>query len=93
MTYISNNKASIEANGLKFLIEQRNVGFVNNDGRWIVSQLAELYWSNIGVMRQRRPGAFLGVFDDMDAVRAVIAAAAPQPERDEMVMSMGRVSC
>ena len=91
--YVSNNKQGIEANGLKFLVEQRNVGFADNDGRWIVNQLAELYWSNIGTLRQRRPGAFLGVFDDMDAVRAVIAAAAPQPECDEMVTSMGRVSC
>jgi len=93
VTYVSNNKASIEANGLKFLIEQRNVGFANNDGRWIVSQLAELYWSPIGVMRQRRPGAFLGVFDSLEAVHAAVSAATPQPERDEMVMSMGRVSC
>lgn len=93
MTYVSNHKASIQANGCTFLIEQRNVGFADNDGRWIVSQLAELYWSNIGTMRQRRPGAFLGVFEDMDAVNAAIAAAAPLPERDEMVMSMGRVSC
>jgi hypothetical protein len=93
MSYVSNHKASITADGGTFLIEQRNVGFADNDGRWIVSQLAELYWSNIGTMRQRRPGAFLGVFDDMDAVNAAIAAAAPQPERDEMVMSMGRVSC
>ena len=91
--YVDNHKASIEANGLKFLIEQRNIGFADNDGRWNVVQLAELYWSGIGVLRQRRPGAFLGVFDDMDAVHAAIAAAAPQPERDEMVMSMGRVSC
>jgi hypothetical protein len=91
--YVSNNKQSIQVNGLTFLVEQRNVGFADNDGRWVVVQLAELYWSNIGVLRQRRPGAFLGVFDDMDAVREAIAAAAPQPERDEMVMSMGRVSC
>ncbi len=91
--YVSNNKATIEANGCTFMIEQRNVGFANNDGKWIVSQLAELYWSPIGVMRRRRPGAFLGVFEDMAAVEAVIAAAAPLPERDEMVTSMGRVSC
>lgn len=93
MAYVSNNKQSIEADGLKFLVEQRNVGFADNDGRWVVVQLAELYWSGIGVLRQRRPGAFLGVFDDMEAVLAAVAAAAPRPERDEMVMSMGRVSC
>lgn len=93
MSYIDNFKKSITANGLTFLIEQRNIGFADNDGRWIVSQLAELYWSPIGVMRQRRPGAFLGVFDDMDAVNAVIADAAPMPVADQMVMSMGRVSC
>jgi hypothetical protein len=91
--YVSNNKSTIEANGSTFMIEQRNAGFAHNDGQWIVSQLAELYWSPIGVMRRRRPGAFLGVFADMAAVEAAIAAAAPQPECDEMVMSMGRVSC
>ena len=93
MGYIDNFKKSITANGLTFLIEQRNIGFADNDGRWIVSQLAELYWSPIGVMRQRRPGAFLGVFDDMEAVNTVIANAAPMPVTDQMVMSMGRVSC
>lgn len=91
--YIDNFKKSITVNGLTFLIEQRNIGFANNDGKWIVSQLAELYWSNIGVMRQRRPGAFLGAFDDMDAVNVAIADAAPLPVDDQMVMSMGRVSC
>lgn len=91
--YIDNHKHSVTVNGLTFLVEQRNIGFADNDGRWIVSQLAELYWSSIGVMRQRRPGAFLGVFDDMDAVNAAIATASPRPVDDQMVMSMGRVSC
>lgn len=93
MPYISNNKRSIKTEIAEFMIEQRNVGFNNNDGRWIVSQLSENYWSDAGFLRQRRPGAFLGVFDTEADALAAIDAAEVQPITDQMVMSMGRVSC
>jgi hypothetical protein len=88
----SNNRRSIKTSVAEFMIEQRNAGFADNDGRWVVSQLPELFWSNIGTLRTRRAGRFLGVFDDMTAVDAAIAAAQPMPEIDTPVLSMGRSS-
>ena len=82
---MTNNCQTVTTAAGEFMIEQRNVGFADNDGRWIVSQLPELYWSNIGVLRQRRPGAFLGVFEDRAAADAAIATAAPLPEHDKAV--------
>lgn len=89
----SNNRHSVKTDVAEFMIEQRNAGFADNDGRWILSQLPELFWSNIGTLRRRRAGRFLGVFDDMAAINLAVAAAELMPEVDEMVESMGRVSC
>jgi hypothetical protein len=89
---ISNNVQTVKTATGEFMIEQRNVGFADNDGRWIVSQLPELFWSKIGTLRRRRAGRFLGAFDDMPAVNVAIAAADQMPEIDEMVTSMGRTS-
>jgi hypothetical protein len=88
----SNNRRSIKTGVAEFMIEQRNAGFADNDGRWIISQLPELFWSNIGTLRTRRAGRFLGVFDDMAAVDNAIAAAQQAPEIDTPVLSMGRTS-
>lgn len=93
MTETGNKVQTIQAAGGEFMIEQRNAGFADNDGRWIVSQLPELYWSKIGTLRRKRAGRFLGVCDDLAAVAWLIANTEPMPEVDEMVTSMGRVSC
>lgn len=93
MAYRSNNEHTVTTGAGQFLLTQRNAGYVDNDGQWVVSQLPELYWSPIGVLRQRRPGTFLGVFATLDAANAAITAAEPQPIVDEMLMSMGTVSC
>lgn len=93
MSYVSNNETSVKTAAGEFMLTQRNAGFTDNDGKWIVSQLPELYWSSIGFLRQRRPGALLGIFDTQAEAYAAVAAAAPAPVRDEAVMSMGRVSC
>lgn len=92
MAYKSNNIKSFRTDIAEFMIEQRNVGFVENDGQWLVNQLPELHWSN-GFLRQCRPGKFLGVFADMDAVNVVVSAAKVLPIEDEEVRSIGRVSC
>jgi hypothetical protein len=90
--YRGNNERTVTTPAAEFLVGQRNAGYVDNDGRWVVSQLPELYWSPGGWLRQRRPGAFLGVFGTEALALAAIEAAERQPERDEWVESMGRVS-
>ena len=80
-----NNDQTVKTEVGEFLVCQRNVGYAENDGYWVVTQLPELYWSNGGVLRQRRPEKFLGVFaTPVDMVEAIDAATI-QPIRDEMV--------
>ncbi len=93
MSYVPSTVETIKTDVASFLIEQRNVGFADNDGRWIVQQLSELYWSGIGTLRQKRAGAFLGVYDTRESAVAACHKASAQPVQDEMVRSMGRVSC
>lgn len=93
MSYVPSTVETIKTDVASFMIEQRNVGFADNDGRWIAEQLAELYWSGIGVLRQKRAGTFLGVYDTRESAVAACHAALAQPVQDEMVRSMGRVSC
>lgn len=52
----------------------------------MVHQYADLYWSSIGTLRQRRAGRFLGVFDTEAEAHAAIAAAKVQPVDDKMVL-------
>jgi hypothetical protein len=90
--YRSNSERTVTTPVAEFLMGQRNAGYADNDGRWVVHQLPELYWSAIGVLRRRRPGVFLGVFDNEAAALAAIEAAERQPERDESVDSIGQAS-
>jgi hypothetical protein len=85
-TFRINNDQTIKTPAGEFMAEQRNAGFADNDGAWIVSQLAELYWSEIGVLRRRRPGKFLGVFPTPEEAVKAIEAAELQPIQDQMVM-------
>jgi len=80
-----NHTETVTTETARFMIEQRNAGFADNDGRWVVSQMAELYWGVGGVLRERRPGTFLGVFDNRASVDAAIAEATTLPIDDRMV--------
>lgn len=79
-----NNDQTVKTSVGEFMVVQRNEGYADNDGHWTVTQLAELYWSPIGVLRQRRSGLFLGVFDTPADAMAAIEAAMPQPISDKM---------
>ncbi len=78
-----NNDQTIKTHVAEFLVVQRNVGFIDNDGLWLVSQLPELYWTTTGGLRQRRPGKFLGAFLEPEAALEVILCADPQPIEDK----------
>lgn len=80
-----NNDQTVTTDAGDFMVVQRNSGYADNDGRWVVSQLAELYWGAAGVLRQRRAGRFLGVYDTTDAAVAAIEAAEPMPIADKML--------
>jgi hypothetical protein len=80
-----NNDTTIKTSAGQFMLMQRNSGYAVNDGKWVVSQLVELYWSTAGVLRQRRSGTFLGVFDTRAVAGAAITAASAQPIDDRMV--------
>jgi len=88
-----NHDQTIRTEAGEFMAVQRNSGYADNDGAWVITQLPELYWSHIGTLRQRRPGAFVGVFATIEEAEAAIRSARLQPEQDENVNSMGRVSC
>lgn len=82
--YESNHIQTVSAPGGEFMFEQRNGGFVDNDGKWIVNQLPELYFSPTGCLRQRRAGRFLGVAEDLASALALAAATGPMPDDDRM---------
>lgn len=77
-----NNDQTIETETGTFYVEQRNAGFEPNDGKWIVTQLPELYWTTYGTLHRRRSGKSLGIFVDPAEAAAAIEAAAPQPIED-----------
>ncbi len=79
MTYVSNNRSSYSNNTGAFQIEQRNAGFVQNDGRWIAHQDGEYYWS-AGLLKRRRAGRHLGDFATREAAIAACDAAERMPE-------------
>lgn len=82
--YRFNNDQTIRTDAVEFMVEQRNAGFADNDGKWIVSQLPELYWSH-GELRQLRGSLFLGVFDTRADAVIVIESAKLQPVDDRVV--------
>jgi hypothetical protein len=59
---------------------------MTGNGRWVLSQLPELYWSRAGVLYRRRAGRFVGVFDDSDAARNAAPAAEAMPVVEEIVL-------
>lgn len=81
-----NHRHSFTTGAAEFMLEQRNAGFDPNDGRWILNQLPELYWSRAGALYRRRAGRFVGVFEDSDAARDAAAAAGLMPVVEEMVL-------
>jgi hypothetical protein len=84
-SYVSNNEWSFKTDVAEFVLVQRNVGFEPNDGRWIVRQCAEFYFGEGGFFRQRRPGRFLGTFDDAGAAMRAVATATRVPVDDRLV--------
>lgn len=81
-----NNDQTIKTEAGKFYVNQRLSGYAENDGKWVVEQLQELYWSPIGVLRRKRRGAFVGVFDTIKDAEDAIKSATLQPINDEMVL-------
>lgn len=81
----ANNDQTIEAAAGRFMVMQRNIGYVDNDGRWTVELLPELYWSKAGILRRRRPGSFVGVFDSTDEALVAIKETELPEIKDEMV--------
>lgn len=77
-----NNDQTVETEAGTFYAEQRNAGFEPNDGKWVVTQLPDLYWTGYGTLRRSRPGKSLGVFDSPAEAVAAIEAAEPQPVDD-----------
>jgi hypothetical protein len=86
MTQRVNNDETVTTDAGQFMLIQRNEGYADNDGRWVVDQLRETYWSHIGTLRQRRLGAFLGIFNTRQDADAAIASAVPQPINDQMIL-------
>lgn len=85
-SYVSNHLHTITTPAGQFVVEQRNVGFASNDGKWVVSLLPELYWSHIGTLRKRREGRFLGAFTGRATANAAIATTGLPPAIDVMVL-------
>jgi hypothetical protein len=81
-TYRFNNDQTVETEVGTFYVEQRNAGFEPNDGKWIVTQLPELYWTTHGTLHRRRPGKPLGAFATTTEAAAAIEAAELQPVDD-----------
>lgn len=70
-----NNEQRVTTGAGEFMIQQRNMGYEVNDGKWVATQLPELYRGGAGEWRQRRPEYFLGVFGTpVDMVEAIVAA-------------------
>ena len=91
-TYVSNHRQSFSAPAGTFMLEQKNAGFVENDGRWILAQLPESTWV-YGQLRITRKGRVVGVFDtEAEARIAASAIDTSMPSCDEPAI-MGRVSC
>jgi hypothetical protein len=79
-----NNLQTITTSAGDFAVEQRNAGFAENDGRWIVTHLGDLYWRH-GELHRRARSVFLGVFDTTADADAAIRNAQPLPEDDHAV--------
>lgn len=79
-----NNLQTITTDAGEFGVEQRNGGFVDNDGKWVVTQVGELYWS-FGEMRRKARGRVLGVFDTIADAETAIRDAQPLADDDHAV--------
>ena len=84
--YITNNNVTLSTEIGRFMIEQRNVGYSTNDGRWLLTLLPEHSFGTNGRMIQRRPGQFLGGYDSLTAaVGAMHAFSAPPAETNTSI--------
>jgi hypothetical protein len=75
-----NKDQTVKTDAGEFYVCQRNEGFVNNDGRWLVKLLPNFEWSPGGAYIETRPGRDLGNFlTPVDVIEAIESAA---PEAD-----------
>jgi hypothetical protein len=88
--YVSNNERYLQTDAGEFLMNQRNVGYWENDGRWIVRQLADLYWDGYGYLTKRREGLSIGPFDTEEEALTAIASAEIRPELEQHEILSGR---
>lgn len=88
--YVSNNEAHVKTEAGEFLYSQRNVGYWENDGRWIVNQLSELYWDGYGYLTQKREGILLGIYDTKEEAEEAIRSATQLPELEHHKVLSGR---
>lgn len=79
-----NNLQSVTTDAGEFAIEQRNCGFVNDDGHWLVTQMGELYWS-FGELRRKARSVFLGAFPTIPEAETAIRNAQPLVADDHAV--------
>lgn len=85
-----NHDQSFKTEAGEFLVEQRNMGYAENDGKWIVNQLSDLYWDRWGYLTKRRQGIFLGIFDTMEQAEEAIRNAKLLPELERHEILSGR---
>lgn len=88
--YVSNHEGYTKTDAGEFLYNQRNVGYWENDGKWIVNQLPDLYWDKWGYLAKRREGRTLGLFDTKEAAEAAIKSAEAMPELGTHEILSGR---
>jgi hypothetical protein len=80
----TNNLQTVTTDAGEFGVEQRNAGFVDNDGKWIVTHCGKIYWSH-GEMRRKARSVFLGVFDTIADAETAIRNAQSLTDDDHVV--------
>lgn len=80
-----NHDQTVSTTAGDFLVEQRNGGFATNDGWWIAELLPRNVWRT-GVLRQARPGRFIGAYPTAAICEAAIAAAEPEQDHPYPIM-------
>ncbi len=77
-----NNDQTITYGGAEFYAEQRNAGFADNDGSWVITLHAQNVWTTGGVLCEARPGRHVGVFTTIAAAdRAIRDTVIPDAHR------------
>lgn len=80
MSYVSNNEEWRTTDAGRFCLTQRNAGYADNDGRWVVSQVGEHEYDHLGTLYRTREGKVLGVFDSKETALAAVQTATQLPK-------------